>query len=230
MLEEIGVLAYKIASGEITNFPLLEHIARKAKPIILSTGMSTLQEIDEALKTIRAMGGEEIVLLHCITSYPAKMEEANLKAMVSLKHIFGLPTGLSDHTQGITASVAAAALGACVVEKHFTLNRNLPGPDHKASLEPAALNDLVSAVRDVEKALGSGIKEPTKDEEEIKLIARRSIVAVIDIPEGIIIREDMLDLKRPGTGIAPKNLKKIAGKRAKRAIPRDCIITWEMVE
>ncbi len=230
VLEEIGVPAYKIASGEITNFPLLEHIARKGRPIILSTGMSTIEEIDEALSAMRFAGGKEIVLLHCITSYPAKMEEANLRAMIFLKSAFGLPTGLSDHTQGITASIAASALGACVIEKHFTLDRSLPGPDHKASLEPAALKDLVNSVRDVEKALGSGIKRPTKEEMKIKLIARRSIAAVIDIPEGAVISDEMLALKRPGTGIAPKDLKKLVGKKAKKAIPRDSLVTWDMVE
>jgi N,N'-diacetyllegionaminate synthase len=229
-LEKIGVPAYKIASGEITNFPLLEYIAKKGKPVILSTGMSTLDEIDEALNTLRSAGAKEIILLHCITSYPAKMEEVNLTAMALLKSTFGLPIGLSDHTLGITAPIAAVALGACVIEKHFTLDRNLPGPDQKASLEPSALKALVTAVRDVEKALGNGFKQPTEDEEKIRLISRRSIVAGIEIPKGAILTEGMLALKRPGTGIAPKDLKKLVGKKAKKTIPIDHLIAWDMVE
>lgn len=229
LLEEMGISAYKIASGEITNFPLLEHIARKGKPIILSTGMSTLEEIGEALKAINEAGEQRVVLLHCVTSYPVRIEDINLRAMETIGKAFSLPVGLSDHTLGKTSSIAAVAMGACMIEKHFTLCRNLPGPDHKASLEPAELKELAEAVRDVEKAMGSGIKRPTMEEEKIKLIARRSIVAATEIPKDSMITRDMLDIKRPGTGIAPNNLMAIVGKRAKDEIPKDSLITWDLI-
>lgn len=229
LLEELGISAYKVASGEITNFPLLEYIARKSKPIILSTGMSTQEEVGEALKAMNDMGEKRVVLLHCVTSYPARIEEINLRAIETLRKAFNLPVGLSDHTLGKTSSIAAVAMGACMIEKHFTLCRNLPGPDHKASLEPVELKELVEAVRDVEKAMGSGIKLPTLEEEKIKLIARRSIVAATEIPKGSRINRDMLDIKRPGTGIAPKDLMAIVGKKAKDGIPKDSLITWEII-
>ena len=168
LLNELDVPAFKVGSGEITNFPLLRYIAKKGKPIILSTGMSTLGEIEEALDVIRSEGVEDIALLHCVSNYPARIEDVNLRAMGTLKQAFKLPVGFSDHTLGITAPIAAVALGACVIEKHFTLDRNLPGPDHKASLEADELKEMVKAIREVEKVLGNGIKRPTKEEEEIK--------------------------------------------------------------
>ena len=226
LLDEINVPAFKVASGEITNFPLLNYIAKKEKPIILSTGMSTLGEVEEALNVIRSEGVEDVILLHCISNYPARIEDVNLRAMETLKQAFKLPVGFSDHTLGITALIAAVALGACVIERHFTLDRNLPGPDHKASLEPNELKEMIKAIRDVEMALGDGIKKPTKEEEEIKKVARRSIVAKVDIPEGAIITEDMLDVKRPGIGIEPKYKERIIGKRAKVNIEKDELITW----
>jgi N-acetylneuraminate synthase/N,N'-diacetyllegionaminate synthase len=218
LLDEINVPAFKMASGEITNFPLLKYVAEKRKPIILSTGMSTLGEAEEALNVIRSKGVNDVILLHCVSNYPAKIEDINLRAMKALKQVFRIPVGFSDHTLGIMASIAAVALGACVIEKHFTLDRSLPGPDHKASLEPNELREMVKAIRDVEKALGNGIKKPTKDEEEMKKVARRSIVARVDIPEGTIITEDMLDVKRPGTGIEPRYMNMIIGRRAKISI------------
>lgn len=229
VLEDIGVPAYKIASGEITNLPLLEHIAKKGKPIILSTGMSSLDEISEALQHIKDAGEEEIVILHCVTSYPANPEEINLSAIETLRRTFSLPTGFSDHSLGIATAVAAIALGACVIEKHFTLDRNLPGPDHKASLLPDELKEMIESIRIVERAIGNGIKQPTPEEEKIKLITRRSLVASIDIHSGTIITEDMLAIKRPGTGILPKNMKNIVGKTAKEEIAKDTIIKWEML-
>ena len=230
LLYELDVPAFKIASGEITNFPLLKHIAKKEKPIILSTGMSTLGEVEEALNVIRSEGVNDIILLHCVSNYPAKIENVNLRAMETLKQAFKLPVGFSDHTIGITASIAAVALGACVIEKHFTQDRNLAGPDHKASLEPDELKEMVNAIRDVEKALGGGIKRPTQGEKEIKKVARRSIVAKVDIPEGAIITEEMLDIKRPGTGIVPKYFDFIVGMRAKKDIKKSNIVTWKMIE
>ena len=230
LLDELGVPAFKIGSGEITNFPLLKHIARKGKSIILSTGMSTLGEIEEALEVIREEGVEDIILLHCVTSYPARLEDMNLKAMETLRHTFKLPVGLSDHTLGITIPIAAVALGACVIEKHFTLDKNLPGPDHRASLEPEELKQMVKAIRDVEKALGNGIKRPTKDEEENKRVIRRSIVAKVDIPKGAVITEELLDVKRPGTGIEPKYIEKIAGAKTKVSIRKDEVVDWDRID
>jgi N,N'-diacetyllegionaminate synthase len=227
MLDEIGVPAFKVASGEITNFPLLKYVAKKGKPVILSTGMATLGEIEEALRVIRNQGTHDVVLLHCVTSYPAKVEDVNLRAIQTLKCAFKLPVGFSDHTLGITVPIAAVALGAVLIEKHFTLDRNLLGPDHRASLEPDELKRMVRAIREVEKALGDGVKKPTEDEKRIKKVVRRSIVAKVEIPKETVITEDMLDLKRPGTGIEPKHLNKVIGKIAKRDIKPGELITFE---
>ena len=226
LLDEISVPAYKVPSGEITNFPLLKHIAKKGKPIILSTGMATLGEIEDALRVIREVGVDDVVLLHCVTSYPAKIEDVNLRVIETLKHAFKLSVGFSDHTHGITVPIAAVSLEAVVIEKHFTLDNNLPGPDHKSSLEPDELKEMVVAIRDVEKALGDGIKRPTKEEEEIKKVARRSIVAKVDILEGTVITEDMLNIKRPGTGISPSKLNDVLRKKAIKNIKKDEILKW----
>jgi len=226
LLDKLGVPAFKIPSGEITNFPLLKHIARKKKPIILSTGMSTLGEIEEALEALGEEGVEEIILLHCVSCYPAKVEDMNLKVMNTLRYAFGLPVGLSDHTVGITIPIAAVALGACVIEKHFTLDKSLPGPDHRASLEPDELKQMIKAIRDVEKAMGSGIKIPTAAEEENKKLARRSLVAKVDIAKGAVITEEMLDLKRPGGGIEPKYMNMIIGRKTSGSIKHDELITF----
>jgi N-acetylneuraminate synthase/N,N'-diacetyllegionaminate synthase len=230
LLDGLNVPAFKVASGEVTNFPLLRYIAKKEKPIILSTGMATLGEVEEALNVIRSEGVEDVILLHCVSNYPARIENVNLRAMETLKQALKIPVGFSDHTLGITASIAAVALGACVIEKHFTLDRNLPGPDHKASLEPDELKEMVKAIRDVEKALGDGIKRLAQGEKEIKKVARRSIVAKVDILEGAIITKEMLDIKRPGTGIVPKYFDFIVGMRAKKDIKKSNIVTWKMIE
>lgn len=227
LLDKLGILAFKVASGEITNFPLLEYIAKKGKPIILSTGMSTLGEIEEALEVFRKKGNNQIILLHCVTSYPAKIKDANLRVIETLRHRFMLPVGFSDHTLGDTIPIAAATLGAVLIEKHFTLDRTLPGPDHRASLEPDELKGMVRAIREVEKALGDGVKKPTEDEKRIKKVVRRSIVAKVEIPKGTVITEDMLDLKRPGTGIEPKHLNKVIGKIAKKNIKLDELIALD---
>lgn len=229
LLDELSVPAFKVGSGEITNFPLLKHIARKGKPIILSTGMATLEEVENALGVIREEGTDDIVLLHCVTSYPAKIEDTNLRAMETLRDTFKLPVGLSDHTLGITIPVAAVALGACVVEKHFTLDKKLPGPDHRASLEPDELRQMIEAIRDTEKAMGNGIKKPTKAEEEIKKVARRSLVARVDIPQGTVITEEMLAVKRPANGLEPKYIEEVIGKKTKRNLEKDTPITWDII-
>jgi len=224
-LEDL-VPAYKISSTDLTNLPFLEYIAKKGKPIILSTGMATLGEIEEAVNTIKKYN-EDIILLHCITNYPADFEELNLRAIKTLKEAFKLPVGYSDHSLGIYAPIAAVTLGAIVIEKHFTIDKNLPGPDHKASLNPEELKEMVKAVRLTEKALGDGIKRPTFSEEKIKKVARKSLVANVDIPKGSIIKREMVTIKRPGIGIEPKYLDVVAGKRARRDIKKDEVLRWE---
>ncbi len=229
LLDRLSVPAFKVGSGEITNFPLLKHIAKKKKPIILSTGMSTIDEVEEALEIIRNEGAKEIILLHCVTSYPAKVEDTNLRAMETLRQTFKLPVGLSDHTLGITIPIAAVATGACVIEKHFTLDKNLAGPDHKASLEPDELKHMVKSIRDVEKAMGDGIKRPTKEEEENRKAVRKSIVSRIDIPKGAVITKKMLAIKRPGNGLEAKYMNLVAGKKAKENIKSGETITFSKV-
>ncbi|MBO8161754.1 MAG: N-acetylneuraminate synthase [Thermosipho sp. (in: Bacteria)] len=229
-LEDLGVPAFKVSSTDLTNLPFLEYIAEKGKPIILSTGMGTLGEIEEAINTIKDVGNEDIVLLHCITSYPVKFESLNLRTIQTLKEAFKLPVGFSDHSLGIYAPIAAVALGAVVIEKHFTLDKNLPGPDHKASLNPEELKEMIKWIRLIEKALGDGIKRPTPKEIEIRKVARRSIVAKVDIPKGATITKNMITFKRPGTGLPPKYYKEIIGRRARRDIRADELIYWWDVE
>jgi len=230
LLDQIGVPAFKIPSGEITNFPLLKKIAEKKKPLILSTGMATLGEVEDAVNYVKTHGTEEIVLLHCTTSYPAPIKSVNLRVMNTLRCAFQIPVGYSDHTKGITIPIAAAAMGAQVIEKHFTLDRSLLGPDHQASLEPHELEAMVTAIRDVEFALGNEIKCPNEEEMEIKKVARRSIVAQKDLNAGEQLRENVLAIKRPGTGIEPKYLESVVHMKAKTAILKDQVITWDMVE
>lgn len=230
LLDAIGVPAFKIPSGEITNFPLLKKIAEKQKPVILSTGMATLGEVEEAVVYLRKHGAQEIVLLHCTTSYPAPIHSVNLRAMETLRCAFKVPVGYSDHTEGITIPIAAVAMGAQVIEKHFTLDRTLPGPDHRASLEPDELKAMVKAIRDVERAFGDGVKGPNEEERKILPVVRKSIVAKRDIHAGEIIREDSLAIKRPGTGIEPKHLSSIIGRKARRRIDTHDILSWEMVD
>jgi len=229
LLDALGVPIFKIASGELVNHPFLRYVAAKKKPLLLSTGMATLGEVEEALEVIEQAGGKEVTLLHCTTNYPAAYEEVNLRAMLTLQQAFNLPVGYSDHTQGIEVAVAAVALGACVIEKHFTLDRSMEGPDHKTSLEPAELAAMVRAIRNVEKAMGDGRKRPTNSEKEIMKVVRRSLVASRDIKAGEIITEDMLKIKRPGTGIPPKMWDVVIGRRARVDIPADTVLTWDMV-
>ncbi|MEW6094928.1 MAG: N-acetylneuraminate synthase [bacterium] len=226
-LDKLGVPAYKVASGDITNIPLLNKIALKNLPVILSTGMSNLDEIKEAIDTIKDVGNEQIILMHCVSTYPTKIKDCNLKAINTLKQRFQLPVGFSDHSLGITMSIAAVALGSCVIERHFTLDRNLPGPDHFMSLTPNELKELVKGIREVEEGLGSGLKVPLECEQETIKTTRKSIVAIKDIPQGTTITKDMVTIKRPGIGIAPKFINKVVGKKVKRDILEDSIINWE---
>lgn len=222
--------AIKVGSGDLTNLPILEYIAKKQLPIILSTGMATLKEVKEAVKTILPTN-KKLILLHCTTNYPTPLNEVNLKAILTMRREFKLPIGYSDHTEGINVSLVAVAFGACVVEKHFTLDKNLPGPDHKASLEPKELKEMVKVIRETEKALGSGIKKPTKSEEKIKKVVRKSIVANIDIQKGSKIVTDMLIIKRPGTGeIKAKDYYKLLGKKSKRDIKKNTQLKWSMID
>lgn len=215
---------WKIPSGEITNYPYLVEIAKTKKKIILSTGMCTMNEVETSLKVLKDNGATDITLLHCTTDYPAPLESVNLKAMLTLKDKFGCPVGYSDHTKGIEVSVAAVAMGAEVIEKHFTLDRNMPGPDHKASLEPSELKELVDAVRNVEKALGDGNKKPTESELQNRNVARKSIVALKPIKKGELLSEDNLTTKRPGNGISPMRWNEIIGTHAKRDYEEDELI------
>ena len=215
---------WKVPSGEITNLPYLLEIAKTHKPVIMSTGMADIEEVRAAVKVLQENGVREITLLHCNTQYPTPFEDANLKAMLTLHEELGLQVGFSDHTPGIEVSIAAAALGAAVIEKHFTLDRNLPGPDHKASLEPDELKAMVDGIRHIELALGTGKKCATDSEAPNKAIARKSIVARHDIKAGDKLTEDNITTKRPGTGISPMRWFEVLGTRAVRDFEADELI------
>lgn len=231
MLDRLGMNIFKIPSGEITNKPLIQHIATKNKPVILSTGMSYLNEVEKAVEWIydiwnKSGFNQQLTLLHCVSNYPAHAEDVNLYAMNTLKTAFGLSVGYSDHTLGIEIPIAAVAIGAKVIEKHFTLDRNMKGPDHKASLEPDELKAMVKAIRNVEKAMGDGIKRPTEKEDETRIIARRSLVAKRDIKKGDVIRSGDIIIKRPGSGILPEFKDIIKGMKAGKNIKADSVIKW----
>lgn len=223
-LNELGCDIWKIPSGEITNYPYLVEIAKTGKPIILSTGMCELDEIEAALNLLKENGAGEVSLLHCTTEYPTPYEDVNLKAMQTLKDKFGLRVGYSDHTKGIEVPIAAVAMGATIIEKHFTLDKNMEGPDHKASLEPDELKAMVDSIRNIEKALGNGVKKPANSEIKNIAIARKSIVAKCDITEGEIFTEDNITTKRPGNGISPMKWNDVLGTKAIRAFGEDELI------
>jgi len=228
-LDKVGMEAFKIASFEITHLPLLEAAAKTGKPIILSTGMADLTDIKDALDVIYRQGNRNVVLLHCAINYPPKYEDLNLRAMDTMRKEFDLPVGFSDHTMDIVSDIAAVALGACVIEKHFTLDRNLPGPDHPFALEPEELKKMVQAIRDTEKSLGSSEKKHTKAEEEMYRIGRRSLVAAKKISKGTKITREMIEVKRPGYGIPTKMMDQVVGRTAKVDIDEDDILSWEMI-
>lgn len=212
LLDELGVPAFKIGSGEITNWPLLEYVARKGKPVILSTGMCYLSEVDEAVRVMRSVGGSQLVLLHCVSNYPADPAEMNLRAIPAMAQAFQLPVGLSDHTLGIEISVAAVALGACVIEKHLTIDREQAGPDHRASLEGGEFSAMVQAIRKVETALGDGLKVPATSEREVAVLARRYLVAAEDIPAGSVLTSRQIAIRRTGSGLPPALLPYVLGR------------------
>lgn len=223
-LNELGVPFFKIPSGEITNYPYLIKIAHTGKPVVMSTGMCEPDEILAAINVLEKNGSGEITLLHCNTEYPTPLKDVNLYAMRTMKKMFGKKVGYSDHTKGIEVPVAAVALGACVIEKHFTLDKNMPGPDHKASLEPDELGRMVKNIRNIEIALGDGVKRVSESERKNIAIARKSIVARRNIQEGEILTEENLTVKRPGTGINPMQWMEVLGTRAVRDFKEDELI------
>lgn len=228
-LEDMGVAAHKVASFENNHLPLLRTIARTGKPIIMSTGMATLAEIDDSVRAIREAGGDQLVLLKCTSAYPALPEEANLRTIPHLRDAFGLPVGLSDHTMGIAVPVAAVTLGACVIEKHFTLSRDDEGPDSAFSLEPAEFAQMVDAVRVAEKALGRVNYELTaKQRNSVRF--RRSLFAVDDISAGEILTEQNVRIIRPGDGLAPKFVDEVLGRRARADIARGTPLAWHLLD
>lgn len=224
-LVDCGLAVIKIPSGEITNYPLLREAGRSGKRIILSSGMSTIDEVREAVAVLKENGSTDITVLHCNTEYPTPFGDVNLRAMQTIKEETGVSVGYSDHTPGIEAAVAAAALGATVIEKHFTLDRNMKGPDHKASLEPDELTEMVRAVRHIEQALGDGEKKPSASEKKNMAVARKSLVAKCPIKGGEMFTEENLTAKRPGTGLSPMLWNQVIGQKAKRDFAAD-----EMIE
>jgi N-acetylneuraminate synthase len=227
MLLALGMQMVKIPSGEITNLPFLRYVARPRLPVILSTGMANLGDIEAAIHVLEHAGlrRDQITVLHCNTEYPTPMQDVNLRAMANLGLAFGVAVGYSDHTKGIEVPIAAVALGATVIEKHFTLDRRLPGPDHQASLEPGELKAMVGAIRNIELALGDGIKRPTPSEQKNRAIARKSLVAAREIRAGELYSADNLAIKRPGTGISPMRWDDFIGHPAPRDFAADELIT-----
>lgn len=226
ILEKLDMPFWKIPSGEVTNLPYLLDIARTKKPVILSTGMCEMEEIQAAMDALRSNGTPKITLLHCNTEYPTPYADVNLHAMAAMRSRFGLEVGYSDHTPGIEVPMAAAALGAAVIEKHFTLDRGMEGPDHKASLEPEELKAMVEGIRHVEMALGDGVKQPSPSERKNTDIARKSIVACRTIRKGETLTEENLTVKRPGSGISPMRWFEVIGTRAARDFAEDEIIEF----
>jgi N,N'-diacetyllegionaminate synthase len=223
LLVELGLEKFKIPSGEITNLPYLRHVGQYGKPVILSSGMATLDEIEIALNILESAGTlrKKITVLHCNTEYPTPMIDVNLRAMLTIRDTLGVEVGYSDHTSGIEVAIAAVALGATVIEKHFTLDRNLPGPDHQASLEPDELKNMVTAIRNIEEALGDGIKRPSTSESKNISIVRKSLVASRAINAGEVFSAKNVAVKRPGTGLSPMLWDKVLGSKAPRNFSPD---------
>ena len=228
LLERLNVNLYKLGSGELNNFELIDYVLKTNKPLIISTGMASLDEIKETYDYIG--NKNNLVILHCITGYPTAFEEANLNFIKTLQEKFDVPIGFSDHSLGIELPIAAVALGACVVEKHFTLDKTLEGPDHKASLNPDEFKAMVSAIRNVEVAMGDGIRKFSENENEIKKVARKSIILNNDIKKGAIVEREMLSIKRPGTGIASKYINDVVGKTVNRNLKSGHVLKWNDLE
>lgn len=228
-LRGLGVPAFKIASGDLTNLPFLRLIAGFRKPLIISTGMAEWREVVEALRTVRSAGNHRTVVLQCTTAYPEPLDEANIRVIGEYRRRLRTLAGFSDHTTGLMAGVAAAALGACLIEKHFTLSRRLRGPDHMASLEPRELERFVAEIREVERALGDGRKRPMRSERENIVVARKSVVARTRLAAGQRIAAEDLTCKRPGSGIPPSQFDRLIGRVARRDIPANTLISWSQV-
>lgn len=228
-LLSIGMNKIKVGSGEITNIPYLKKIGIKRKDVILSTGMSCLGEIEKAYYTLLQNGAKSVSILHCTTNYPCPMNEVNLRAILTLKRVFNTEVGYSDHTLGIEVPICAVSLGASIIEKHFTLDRNMEGPDHKASLQPKELKAMVKAIRKIEKALGDGIKKPTKSEEKMKKVIRRVIVTSKVLKKGEILKESNVAFKRARNGIPVENYELVLKKKVNCEIPEGMPIRWENI-
>lgn len=228
-LEDLGIDIFKIPSGELINLPFLEHIGQKQKPVILSTGMATMSEIEIGLNTLLDAGvkREQISILHCNTEYPTPYGDVNLTAMNTIGKAFGVAIGYSDHTMGIEIPIAAVALGATIIEKHFTLDRTMSGPDHKASLEPAELKQMVSSIRNIEIAMGNGLKIPSPSELKNKDIARKSIHLNTSLPKGTILTKEHFSMKRPGHGISPLDYKKVIGIELRKDCKASHLLCWD---
>lgn len=220
---------YKIGSGELVNLPFLRLIAGEGKPLIVSTGMAYLSEVEEAIQAIEEMGNNDILILQCVSNYPTSPVDVNLRAMLTLQRAFGYPVGFSDHTIGTHVAIAAVALGACFIEKHFTLDKGLPGPDHAASSTPDEFEALVKQVRDIEKALGTGRKAPCISEEEMRIVSRKGLVTTSEIGAGETFTSNNLGIKKPGNGLSPKYFDLVVGRKSKVNLPKDTVVTWDAV-
>lgn len=231
LLELLDVEVYKIGSDDLTNIPFISYVAEKKKPIIFSTGMGTLAEVEEAVQAIRAAGNDQIIILHCVSNYPIQdLRGVNLNVIRTFQQAFDVPIGFSDHTTTIAASLGAVALGATVIERHFTLYKRLGVPDAFFSADPGEMKALVQAIRELEQALGTGVKRPTPPEQAMRSETRKSVIARIDIGKGEVITKDKIIVKRPGTGVPPKQAHLVLGRRAKQPIKADEVITWEKLD
>ncbi|MEP6754339.1 MAG: N-acetylneuraminate synthase [Chthonomonadales bacterium] len=228
MLFELGITAFKLGSGEITSLPLLRHIGYLSLPILLSTGMSWISEVEEAVRAVRETGNNDIALLHCVSNYPADPADINLRVLKTMELAFGLPVGYSDHTLGNEVAIAAVAVGARCIEKHFTLDRNMEGPDHTASLEPVELRRMIEQIRNVEAAMGHGRKEPAASEADTAAVARKSLVAARDLAAGTLLSTSDFAVKRPGNGLKPALVDLVSGRTLTRSIRQDDLITFDM--
>jgi N,N'-diacetyllegionaminate synthase len=229
LLSLVDVPAIKVGSDDLTNLDLLEYYAKKGKPLIISAGMAYLSEIEDAVNSIRGTGNNDLAVLHCISSYPTEAEDVHLRKMDTIRRAFNVVTGFSDHTRGSTAAIGAVTLGASIIEKHFTLDKNLPGPDHWFSANPEELKELVEGIRFIEKAMGQTSIAPTQKECAMRKLARRSIVASTDIAKGEKIQRNCIDFKRPGTGLPPKYIKYILGRKTRSIIKKNDRITFDKI-
>jgi pseudaminic acid synthase len=228
LLDALGVKAFKVASYELWHLPLIREVASRGKPIICSTGMADMADIQDAVDTVAATGNPDLILLHCVVNYPPPFSDLNLRAIQTMRTAFGVPVGYSDHSSGITAPIVATALGAAVIEKHYTLSRDLPGPDHRFAIEPVELTAMVQAIRDAHDALGNGIKRMAPAEADLYVTARRSLFAARDLAQGTVLGVDDIAVLRPGTGLEVRDLEKVVGRTARRAIGRHEPLAWDM--